>query len=141
MHPNRSMRYALQVAVCGICLKPVEIGFECWRADRAAGGLSHVVCIAVVLADDPPLSAAELADAVNAAAAELCARLCENPAHSSTSTECRHDVEMLSTVGCSPDRDEEWAADHFHAVIGGEPCSCRHATAREANAAHGAAEA
>lgn len=140
MHRKPIIHLALQVAACGICLKTVDLDSDCWRTDRTTGGLSHLLCIAVVMTDAedaPQLSTAELAEAVNEAAAELCSTLCENPGHPSTATACRYDVEMLGAVGCSPDQPEAWAADHFHAVLGGSPCSCRHESAPEANAANG----
>lgn len=141
MRPHRSTRYALQVAVCGLCLRSVDGQTDCYRQDRAAGGLSHVGCIAVIMTDGdgPQVSAAEMADVVNDAADELCSKLCENPEHPSTATECRHDIEMLApnvAIGCSPDRPEDWAADHFHAVVDGAPCLCRHESAPAASQAH-----
>jgi hypothetical protein len=140
MRRNRSTRYALQVAVCGICLRTVDPSADCYRANRAAGGLSHVQCIAVIMADGdaPKLSAAEMADAVNAAADELCSKLCENPAHGAAS--CRQDGRMLppnDAIGCTTDEPQEWVFDHFHAIVDGVACDHRHPSWQDARLSHG----
>jgi hypothetical protein len=139
MHGQDITRFALQIAACSICLRTVDPS-DCYRENRQAGGVCHVLCLAVVMTDaagDPLLPAGEMADTINAAADRLCSQFCENPDHPSTATECRHDGTMLGTVGCSPDRPEDWAFDHFHAVIDDAPCLCRHPSWQDARRVHG----
>jgi hypothetical protein len=61
------------------------------------------------------------------------------PTEPSTASVCRFDVGHPDgdVVGCSPDRPEEWTSDHFHRLINGVPCECRHGHWRDAAAEHG----
>lgn len=83
MRRNRSMSYALQVAACEICLRPVDIQIDCYRKNREAGGLVHVLCLAALAAieESPSRLDYEVASDVNDAADDLYAALCENPDH------------------------------------------------------------
>lgn len=87
MQPNRSMGYVLQVAVCTLCGQTVNLSTECYRENRVACGVVHVLCLAVLMtdADDGPrLSESEMVAAVNEAALELCVEYCENSHHTTT---------------------------------------------------------
>jgi hypothetical protein len=55
-------------------------------------------------------------------------------------TTCRKDGWVRRpdyAVGCTTDKPQVWEYDHFHAIVDGQPCDCRHDTGAEARAAHG----
>ncbi len=133
--------FGLQVAACGICRKTICMDHECYRVNRVEGGLTHTLCLAaVMMLDDPTLSDAAIADWATQNAEEICFTWCENPEHATVS-ECRYDVHGVEhpVVGCSPDTDEEYLADHFHAIIDGSTCECRHHSWQQAIQEHSGA--
>lgn len=148
MRPNRSMGYALQAAACPVCLKSIDLSTDCYRLSRKAGGVAHVHCLVIGMtdADGVRMSDAEAADAINEHADELCSALCENAGHPLPAPQqvtCRQDGWMVRpdyVIGCTPDVDDKgYAFDHFHAVVDGSPCPCRHESAPAARLAHGQA--
>jgi hypothetical protein len=146
MRRNRSTRYALQVAACPVCLKTVDLSADCYRRSRKAGGIAHVHCLVIGMtdADGVRMSDAEMAESLNENAEALCSALCENGAHPLSEPRqvtCRQDgwiVREDYAIGCTPDVDDKgYAFDHFHAVIDGAACPCRHETHADARSAHG----
>jgi hypothetical protein len=140
MNTGPFANFALMVATCDLCRKTVCVDHECYREGRDSGGLVHVLCLAAfMMTEDPTLSNEDISEAVNENSDDICFTWCENPDHAPV-TECRFDIlgvtEDDPTVGCSPDTEQEWWADHYHALIGGKPCECRHRTGQEAVEVH-----
>lgn len=71
------------IATCRLCGKPVDTATDCWRSSVMAADRVHTLCLAaaMVMDDAPPLTDQQIVELVNDAAEDICADMCDNPAH------------------------------------------------------------
>lgn len=132
MPSKRTTRLADRTPVCQLCdsVIDVESGFV-FDLQDGQGGLVHPDCMAYSLTyGDCPVYGVT----------HTCGNpICVKPDHLEMvipPVECDFDGMGSDAIGCSAADGLPWAFDHFHAIIGGEPCRCRHATAPAALTAH-----
>jgi hypothetical protein len=130
------MRLAYQAATCGLCRGPIDFPSGFFFDTEADLGVVHPPCMMYTLERGPVAPGDRIETSCDN-------DRCVNPAHLllvHDQQTCRQDGWMVRdgyVIACSPDEPQEWAFDHFHAVLDGAACPCRHNSHAAARTAHG----
>lgn len=136
MRQKRTMRLAYQAAVCGLCRGPIDFPSGFWFDTEESLGIVHPDCMAYSL----ERGIVQPGDSIDRTCGD---GRCIRPDHLILIHEqktCRQDGWLVRegyVIGCTTDEPQEWAFDHFHAIIDGAACACRHDSADDARLAHG----
>lgn len=137
MRRKRTMRLGYQAAVCGLCRGPIDFPSGFWFDTEAELGIVHPSCMAYRLERGSVVAG----DKIDTTCGNT---LCVRPDHLiriHVQETCRQDGRARpphAAIACTPDDDvHEWWFDHFHAILDGKACPCRHETVSEARQAHG----
>lgn len=137
MRTNRNMALGYQAAVCGLCHGGIDFNSGFFFDTEGPLSIVHPDCMAYHC----EIGAVRPGDTVDRTCGD---NWCIRPDHLTVvhpNETCRKDgwiVRPDYAIGCTTDADTaSWSFDHFHALIGGQACDCRHVSAAQARLAHG----